>query len=390
MRVSFGGSDLPPDPAGRVFTAVPAAPAQANKPYCLMADDVVIVTVVNFTNLTTQCVVSQDGTINLPLLSSVPAAGRQPSELAADLTRRWSKYVINPAVSVSLMQRHKQTISVYGSVLRPGAADYRDGERILEAIASAGGLMEISDPRQVTVTRKSGETVVLDLSRPETKSGTAVDIPVSENDSIYVPEMKSQVSVVGEVKVPGSVTYKDKMTVLDALATTGGVLDTGDLSHSKIIHDGNDVPLDLDALLRKGDMSANITLSPGDRILVPQATRTYVFGAVLRPGFYPYKEGDRVLDAINGCGGTAQGAGLKDIRLVRVAKDKNSAVAVPINLERYFKKGSLESNALLQPGDAIYVPNKSPKDASGGLWGILSGLNVLNAGARILTHGLGN
>jgi len=359
--------------------------------YLLMPLDTISVVVVGFPELSTQSVVTPDGTIAVPLLKTVKVAGKSLATVRDTIEVGMSKYLVKPTVAVSLYQKHRQSVSVFGAVQRPGAVEFKPGMRALEAVAQAGGLMPTADATLVSLTRKAGPKVTLDLDHPELKAGSDVDAVLSEDDSIYIPDMKSQVSVVGQVKVPGSLMYKDSMTVLDALGAAGGVnMDEGDLKKSKIIHNGVDTPLDLDAMLRKGDMSANMKLAPGDRIFVPDAVRTQVIGNVQRPGYYTYKDGDRVMDAINGCGGTAPGADLKGVRLVRIAKDKNSAVSYQVNLENYLKKGTIADNAVLQPGDVVYVSTKQAKDSSTSLWGILNGMNILNAGARILSHGLGN
>jgi len=371
-------------------TAAPPAVAAADTvAYTLMPQDRVSVVVVNFPELSAQVTVTPDGSVELPLLNTVHVGGKTLSEVTADMRTRYKKYLVDPSVSISLIEEHKQIVSVTGFVQRPGLAEFKPGMRVLEAIAQAGGVAPTADSTRVSLTKHAGGKLTLDLDHPDKQAGTDADAVLDEGDVIYVPEQKSEVSVVGEVKAPGSVPYKNELKVLDALAVTGGVLDDADLKNSKITHDGVEQPLDLNALLRNGDMTYNVTLSKGDRILIPLAVRTYVFGAVQRPGFYTLKEGDRVLDAINGCGGTSPDASLKNIRLVRIAKDKNSAVATQLNLEDYFKKGQIQANSLLQPGDAVFVSQKQQKDSSGGLWGILNGMNILNAGARILTHGLG-
>src|SRR5262249_11271365 len=154
-------------------------------------------------------------------------------------------------------------------------------------------------------TRKSGEKQTLNLSRPETRGGTDVDIQLQAGDVIYVPERRTQITVVGEVNKAGSFDYKDDMTVMDAIGLAGGVRpETADYNAATLIHDGKESKLDLDALLRKGDLAQNIRLVAGDRIMVPEfKNRTYTFGAVAKSGYYPFKEGDRVMDALNASGG---------------------------------------------------------------------------------------
>lgn len=381
-------ADPAPAPAN---TTSSAASVDAGASYTLMPDDVLSVTVVNCAQLNTQVVVTPDGNINLPLIHTVSVMGETPAQLSDKLTKLWTPYVVRPSVNVAVTQKHKQIVSVSGFVMRPGPDEYRGNMRVLDAISDAGGFTGDSDQTQVTVTHKNGEKQVLDLTNPGTKAGTDVDVPVYEGDSVFIPQATAKVSVVGQVHTPGSYAYKDPMKVLDVIGLAGGVIiEDADLKRATLTHDGVETPLDLDSLLKKGDLASNVKLAAGDRILIPEPVRCYVFGAVQRPGFYITKDGDRLLDAINACGGTSPEAALRNVRLVRIAKDKNTATSVPINLETFFKKGDMTMDPVIQPGDAIYVDLKGQNQTSNNIWGLLSGLNLLNTGAHILSAGLGH
>jgi len=87
----------------------------------------------------------------------------------------------------------------------------------------------------------------------------------------------SQVKVVGEVKVPQSMPYRDGLRVLDVVLVSGGVTDFAAPNRAKIVRaaTNNQKPKEervrLGDLLQKGDMSQNLLLAPGDVLVVPQA-----------------------------------------------------------------------------------------------------------------------
>ena len=363
--------------------------------YFVQPDDVLSITVIGFTDLTQpEVVVLQDGTITVPLLGSVTVQGLTPAAIQATLTKQWKKYVINPSVTVSLIKKHPQYVTFSGWVLHPGTTDYRTNYHVIEALSEDGGALPTGDMSKVTVSNSSTQTKqILDLSHPETKAGTDLDIILNPNDEVYVPELRDEFSVVGEVKNPGSYPYKENMTVLDALTDVGGTLQDADLSDAKLMHDGNEGPIDLDALLRHGDLTKNIQLSAGDRITVPEGDRVYVYGAVQRPGYYNFKPGDTVLDAMNAAGGptptyapSAQ-PDLAKINLIRVDKAAKKATIHVIDLQRFLNKGDLSQNVSLQPGDVLYVPTKSHKMTFQDVTGMLSGIGE---GAYLISaaHGL--
>ncbi len=156
------------------------------------------------------------------------------------------------------------------------------------------------------------------------------------------------------------------------------------------MHNGKESKLDLDALLKRGDISVNTKLSAGDRILIPEVrNRTYVFGAIARPGFYIFKDGDRILDALNGLGGPTQNANLAKINVIRIDKAKNTAAVQEVNIEKFLKKGDLKANIPLGPGDVLFIPDKKRGFRLEDVFGILSGVNLINGLAGIFNGRLG-
>jgi len=85
----------------------------------------------------------------------------------------------------------------------------------------------------------------------------------------------SEVKVTGQVKTPKALPYHEGMTVLDAVLAVGGLTDFAAGNRAKVVRtmDGKEqeIKIRLDRLLEKGDMSQNITLRPGDVLLIPQS-----------------------------------------------------------------------------------------------------------------------
>lgn len=85
----------------------------------------------------------------------------------------------------------------------------------------------------------------------------------------------NQVRVIGQVQKPAAIAYREGMTVLDALLAVGGLgtFAAGNRSHLVRTVDGRqtEIPLKLDALLNKGDMTQNLALRPGDVLVVPES-----------------------------------------------------------------------------------------------------------------------
>lgn len=366
------------------LAAPPAAPA-ADPSYRLGADDVLSIQVLDFPELCVpQVTVPPDGRIAVPMLGSLPVAGKTTAQVAKTLAARWNRYVVDPSVTVTLTQRRRESVQVYGFVGHAQTVEYRPALTLMQALSQAGGAAGNGDLGQVTVTHRNGLKQTVDVSDPQAAGGTAQDVTLAPDDVIYVPERRTQVTVLGEVVKPGSYSYKDKMTVLDALQSADNINpETADLRGATLLHKGRETPLDLNAILHEGGTAGNVALSAGDRIFIPTLhNRIYVDGAVNHPGYYLFKPGDRLVDAINGSGGTSAGVSdLAKVSVIHVDKAHNTARPQTVDLFKFLQKGEYASNIPLAPGDAIYVPVKgrhtSPLDALGGVLGLATGFRVL-------------
>ncbi|WP_255505451.1 XrtA/PEP-CTERM system exopolysaccharide export protein [Alkalisalibacterium limincola] len=87
-------------------------------------------------------------------------------------------------------------------------------------------------------------------------------------------------------------------------------------------------------------------------------SRVRVTGAVNRPVSLPYRQGMTVLDAVLEAGGVNDFAAAGRTRLYR--KDNGGATrSLPVNLQRILRRGDLETNIEVQPGDVITVPERA-------------------------------
>jgi polysaccharide export outer membrane protein len=97
-----------------------------------------------------------------------------------------------------------------------------------------------------------------------------VNVIVTDAVSTY-----SQVKVVGQVKVPQALPYRDGMKVLDVLLAVGGLAEFAAGNRAKIVRVEGGKTLELrvrlDDLLNKGDIRQNLPVKPGDVLVIPQS-----------------------------------------------------------------------------------------------------------------------
>jgi polysaccharide export outer membrane protein len=83
-----------------------------------------------------------------------------------------------------------------------------------------------------------------------------------------------QIRVVGEATKPQALPYRQGMTVLDVMIAVGGLTDFADGNQASIMRTsegGKQYNVRLRDLVKRGDISANVDVKPGDILLVPQS-----------------------------------------------------------------------------------------------------------------------
>lgn len=90
----------------------------------------------------------------------------------------------------------------------------------------------------------------------------------------FVGPYSEQIRVVGQAARPQFLAFKQKMTVLDVMIAAGGLTDFANGNGAVIVRaaEGNKAyAVRLDDLLRRGDVSANVEMRPGDVVIIPQS-----------------------------------------------------------------------------------------------------------------------
>jgi polysaccharide export outer membrane protein len=90
----------------------------------------------------------------------------------------------------------------------------------------------------------------------------------------FVGPYSEQIRVVGEAAKPQILPYKQKMTMLDVMIAVGGLTDFADGNKATLLRasDGNkQYSVRLKDLIKRGDISANVEMKPGDVLIIPQS-----------------------------------------------------------------------------------------------------------------------
>jgi polysaccharide export outer membrane protein len=167
---------------------VAQAAAITDASYKIGPQDVLRVDVWKETEISRSVPVRPDGKISLPLLNDVQAAGRTAMELANTITEGLKKFINNPQVTVSVAEINSRRVYVTGEVTRPGAYPLLPNMTALQALTSAGGFTQFSNPKKIYVLRnESGKQVKHPFNYKSVLDGKQDDIPLLPGDTIVVP-----------------------------------------------------------------------------------------------------------------------------------------------------------------------------------------------------------
>ena len=226
MVITFLRSLLAPFLA--LLMASGLANAQAAAPeYRLGAGDVVRITVYQSPDLSLETRIGENGTISYPLLGSVRLGGMgvsQAEQAIADGLRR-GNFLKQPQVSMLVVQVRGSQVSVLGQVNRPGRFPVETADmRLSDLLAMAGGIAPSGAEIITLVGSRNGQPFrkEMDLQAIVRSERRADDVFMQNGDVVYV-ERAPMVYIYGEVQRPGAMRLERGMTVMQALATGGGL-----------------------------------------------------------------------------------------------------------------------------------------------------------------------
>jgi polysaccharide biosynthesis/export protein len=240
-----------------------AGAAPAPNEYRLGAGDAVRISVYQNPDLTLETRIGEAGVVSYPLLGSVRLGGitvTQAEKLVADGLRN-GNFVKQPQVNIQVVQVRGNQASVLGQVNRPGRFPIEVADmRLSDLLAMAGGIGGSGADTLTLVGMRDGKPFrkVIDLPGLFRSDSRQEDLLVQNGDVIYV-ERAPVVYIYGEVQRPGAMRLERDMTVMQALATGGGLNLRGTEKGLRVHRRGADGKLQvvqptMDDMLREGDV----------------------------------------------------------------------------------------------------------------------------------------
>lgn len=277
VLIVLSGSFMPaslaaqqPAPAPPVPSAAqpPVVPPQAvsriNEPdYVVGPQDVLRISVFGEPTLSGSFRVDNDGSFSYPFLGRVKAMGLTGAALEMQIAKSLADgYLRNPQVSVGVEQYRSQSVYIMGEVRVPSKYSLSGNSSLVEALMQAGWITPTAGFDVLIIHPRGGATgavlqnelqdIKADVTRVNLRDIEAGKLPqnirIQDGDTILVPRAL-RISVLGQVRTPGSIVYEPGMTVQAAIAQAGGQTEKGSTRRVKIIRIENKARKEVDAEL---------------------------------------------------------------------------------------------------------------------------------------------
>lgn len=204
----LAAGDAAGQPAAQVtLVADRTAAVPATSGYKIGPADVLDITVFKVPELSKTVQVAETGTINLPLVGEIPAAGKTTQQVERELTALLgAKYLQNPQVSVMVKENNSQRLTIEGAVKNPGVYPIKTETSLLQLVAMAGGLETTSDSTVLILRTSNGK-----------RSAAKFDVSALQRGQGEDPTLQS-----GDVVVAGTSAIRSGFnSVLKALPLAG-------------------------------------------------------------------------------------------------------------------------------------------------------------------------
>lgn len=255
--------------------------------YLIGDEDMLQISVWGNPELTVHVPVRPDGMISVPLIGDVKASGLAPQDLKKILEKDFLNFVKAPTVSVIVTAVNSFKVYVFGGGVGAGVASgasiasggtvssgvitLRRNTSLMQLLAQLGSLSN-ADLNNAYVLRDAKKQNV-DFFKLMVAGDISQDIQLRPNDMIFLPDnFEKRIKVVGAVRTPGVIPFKEGMTALDAVLNSGGFTEFAKQNDVVIVRKEGKVVSNLEAklkdVIKDGDISKDVTLKAGDMVIV--------------------------------------------------------------------------------------------------------------------------
>jgi len=230
--------------------------------------------------------VRPNGAISFGFVEDLNIDGLTAGRLDEILTQRLSEFIRQPRIDVAVKKFDSKFVTLLGAISEssqrrsgPGKYELTGKTTLMDIITRAGGPTREANLNEVSVRRKTGRSIAVDLFKIFTQKDLSQNIVLDDGDLIFIPTLSKEanrVYVFGEVEKPGVYTFSGThLSVFDAISQAGGVTVFAKENSTKVVRGDVTRPevlsVRLGNLLSTGDQTQNVALVNKDLVYVPRS-----------------------------------------------------------------------------------------------------------------------
>lgn len=349
--------------------------------YIVGPGDEIILSVWGDTKLYHTLTINREGNIIVPDVGPVNVNGLTIEQINNKLLRRMTEVYASlkngqrgatSFLDVSLGKLRTVQIFVLGEVIKPGGYSLSSLSTMLHALYLSGGPTTNGSLRSINLIRDNKIVSQLDFYEYALKGNKANDIRLQDGDILFVPPVKKRVAIVGQVIRPAIYELKEKETLSDLLAFSGGIQVS---AYTDRIHIERLVPFEQRQLLKKDILDLDISfgsvselqtsrlpLEDADIVTIFSITnyplnRVTITGNVNKPGTFSWSEGMRVADLIMKADSFARNTFMEKATLLRLLPNLRREI-IQFSPAKALA-GDTSQNILLKNEDQVIIYKES-------------------------------
>ncbi len=229
-------------------------------------------------------IVDSAGTITYPIVGTLEVYGKTFDQVRREMDERIRKIYRYTFVSLTPIEFGGQSYTILGWVNVPGKKSLLGRETVLSALCRAGGFpagtwrsmtIDLADLEHAFLLRGS-EYISVNFKKLVQEGDTKSDVPLQPGDYIYIPSsLEKEIYVLGEVPMPATLGYLNKVTLAQAITMVGGLTFNAS-SRVLVVRGSLNEPYTfyIDFKLIEQGCEPDFLLRPGDIVYVPPRTFT--------------------------------------------------------------------------------------------------------------------
>ena len=326
----------------------------ANTPnYILGSGDEVNITIYGVQEASYDLEISASGTLTVPYVGVIQASGFRLESFEARLKQKMISAgypgISSGQTKLAVNVNNVRTISVtVVGASKPGNYSLPAVATVMHALYAASGPGNLGSYRNIQLIRNSEVAAKIDLYDLLVTGKLPNNNVLQEGDVIFIPVYSSRVNLLGEYKRPGLFESKEGES-LEELITYAGGFSEGAFKDQVIIFSTGETEL-LVSDVQRAEYDGKL-IAPGDVILALPLRNRYsnklaLTGAVVRPGFYEWKDGQTLQNVLKRAGGFDRGALQTKAVLIRRPEDAIGA---------YMEINPSAEDIALMPNDSVHI-----------------------------------